>query len=119
MDKRDLVGTHGDDVGLRDGHFRGDCRLYAGLNDLICFAPGHGHSGRQSAGSLCSPYTAGGESWSWLWGVPGPAMRPVLWGSQILGHPGATGSLRRAEERIVGGGVEEGGRQGGGSEPRG
>lgn len=30
-------------------------------------------------------------------GVPRPVTRTGLWGSQTLGHPGTTGSHRRAE----------------------
>jgi hypothetical protein len=47
------------------------------------------------------------DSWSWL-GVPGPAGRPGLSGSHALGHPGTSGCLRRAENRV-------GGRQAGSS----
>lgn len=38
-------------------------------------------------------------------GVPRPAIRLGPWGSQALGHPGAAGSRRRAENRVVGGGT--------------
>lgn len=33
-------------------------------------------------------------------GVPRPVMRAGLWGSLTLGHPGATGSCGRAENRV-------------------
>jgi hypothetical protein len=35
-----------------------------------------------------------------LGGVPRPARRPRMPGSQALGHPGAAGSLRRAKNRV-------------------
>ena len=41
-------------------------------------------------------------------GFPGPVMRPGLWGSQTLGHPGSGESLRRAENSRGWGGVRSG-----------
>ena len=37
-------------------------------------------------------------------GVPGPATRLGLWGSQTLGHPSTAGSHVRAKHRVRGGG---------------
>lgn len=35
-----------------------------------------------------------------IWGFTRPVTRPGPWGPQTLGHPGAIGSHRRAENRV-------------------
>jgi hypothetical protein len=83
-----------------------------GLLAWVCSATGHNLLGRWDSGNLTElrkhqSRAQGRKSTDWdvgklelVQGFPESVMRPGPWSSQTLGHPGAAGSHRRAENGI-------------------